>query len=296
MYLPHMVTFRQIARHTSRFGVASLVDRISNLAQMRLEDQRRNRLFRSKRPKGDATILVLGNKMKLSMDDFGIHKDLFLDSIREPIATSFIMGYLRPKDIILEIGANIGYYTLIESKLCRKIYAVEPVPDNVKYLRENVSINKCRNVEIFQLAMGDRKGLIPMHISTKSNLHSFYSKDGSTHTLKVEMDRVDDFLVGKTAPTFVRMDVEGYEGNIIKGMKKTLPKLRGMFIELHSNFMPLQETQDLLTTVKKHGFRPALIINHDRSKFAEVLPPRHLERIYQGYLGNYEIFFDRQKK
>ncbi|MCG6536120.1 MAG: FkbM family methyltransferase, partial [Syntrophales bacterium LBB04] len=272
-----------------RFGWNEYKIRTQYFFLIKLENFRKNWLFRHYGPKGSVVVNVLGNDMLLQ-NDYGISRDLFLDRIREPIATAHVLKTLSPDDIVLEVGANIGYYALMESKICKKVYAVEAVSTNVECLNKNVALNQCKNVEVFELALGDAKGIFPMYLSSKSNWHSFKAKPNKT--INVKMDTADNFLVGKDKVSFVRMDVEGYEVNILRGMIKTLANVKRVFIELHTHIISHEEVRECLDLLQSCGFEPELIINCDRSGLGRILPNERIKDIHDGFhFGAYEIFF-----
>ena len=277
-----------------RFGMRHALGRARDLIRVKREERRRTALYNRIRPEGTIVREILGNRMTLDMSDRGIHRDLFLDGIREPAATRHLMSVLTPDDVVLDIGANIGYYVLMEAKRCRKVYAVEPVPRNVAVLTENVRLNGYDNVEIYSLAFGRAAGTERMYLSAKSNWHSFHPAPDTVGRIDIPVETVDAFLRDRECPTLVRMDVEGYEINIIDGMAETLPRIGRMFIELHADIMSLDETRLLLDTVRGAGFEPELIVKYDRPGMSRVLPDDYVDTIYEGDKGSYEIFFRKR--
>jgi len=211
---------------------------------------------------------VLGRKMYLSAEKAGldvrgksIHKQLILDGIRERRSTRIMERFIRPDDVILELGANIGYYVLIESGVLSDkgyIYAVEPGPENVELLEKNVALNNIRNIEISHMAMSNEKGLAKLYLGQACNLHSLInSSDGrDARYVEVQTDTVDHFLEGKKPITFLRMDVEGYETEVIHGMQQTLksPQFKRMFVEIHPHRVSCAKMQDFLQTLRDYGF------------------------------------------
>jgi FkbM family methyltransferase len=203
------------------------------------------------------------------------------------------MRVLAPGDVVLEIGANIGYYVLLASSRCKHVYAVEPHPDNFDNLKHNLTLNGCTNVDAFQLALGDRRGTAKLNVSPNANWHSFHPVHSAARQIEVEMDTVDHFLANKPAPTFARMDVEGFELSVVRGMPNLLRTLKRLFLEIHADILALEETRELLDTLHAAGFRPELIAKYDRPGLAQSLPLNHLETIYRGDKGVYEVFFTR---
>ena len=108
------------------------------------------------------TVNVLGHNMQLSFNDLGISQALMLDKIREVKATNYIQTFLDKGDIVLDIGANIGYYVLLEARVIKNtghIYAIEPIPSNIKMLKRNIELNNYQNVDIYTGAMGEKVGI-----------------------------------------------------------------------------------------------------------------------------------------
>ncbi len=95
-----------------------------------------------------------------SFRDYSFHRLLFLYKKREPICTDFSnqSAFLKEGDVVLDIGANIGYYVLLEYQLIGKsgrIYAIEPVYNNFELLQKNLRLNNLKNVSAFQFAFGE---------------------------------------------------------------------------------------------------------------------------------------------
>ena len=103
-----------------------------------------------------AIVEVNNSKMFLLPRKSDINQDLFVYKKREPICTNYLIhsGMLKEGDVALDIGANIGYYVLIESQLVGKrgyVYAVEPVLSTFKQMEKNVKLNNlktCFNVSV----------------------------------------------------------------------------------------------------------------------------------------------------
>src|SRR3989344_7185979 len=180
---------------------------------------------------------INGFKMCLDLrNDEGISRDLFLFKKREHLSVDFLrdQNFIKKGGTALDIGGNIGYYALLESSLVGpegKVYAVEPVSSNLNILKKNIELNGVKNINVFKIAMGKEKKNVEIYVSNQSNRSSFIVRSGTIYTKKekVEMTTVDDFVSEhKIKPDFIRMDVEGYEKEIIQGMRKTLldrPKL-----------------------------------------------------------------------
>lgn len=130
---------------------------------------------------------VNGSKMYLDLADEGLSRDLIVDGVREAYALETVKRELKEGQVVVDIGANIGYYALLEARIVGtsgKVYAIEPVPGNVEILKKNIELNGYSNVEVHQLAIGGEKGLARLYVRNRRNLSSMretspYDEDGT---------------------------------------------------------------------------------------------------------------------
>jgi len=206
-----------------------------------------------KRGKKAVVRTVQGSKMLLDLEKKGIYKEMFQFGIRERGSTKMMQSILNKSQVVVDLGANIGYYVLIEAQVVSKVYAIEPIAENYDAMVNNVKLNKYDNVETFKMAIGDEVKTIRMYLSDKPNLHTIKNIEGA-ETIDVPMETLDYFLKGKENPDIVRMDVEGYESEIIKGMTETLRNMKKgswLFIEIHDT---CNDVEGMLKTIKDAGF------------------------------------------
>jgi len=183
--------------------------------------------------------------MILDLNDLGIGRELALYGVHEKNSTEEVKKIITPGMRILEVGANIGYYALLETKLAGPsghLYAIEPSPYNFGLLKKNVSLNDIRNAYLYQVAFGEKRGKSTFYVYDRSNLSSFIKREDmgmEVQEVEVEITTLDDFLRLKEVD-FIRMDVEGYEFEILRGGQVALahpnkPKI--FFIEVHSELL-----------------------------------------------------------
>ena len=187
----------------------------------------------------------------------GIHRDLYLHSTREPVSTTIVNSILQEGDIVLDAGANIGYYVIMESKRVGGkgiVYAVEPIKISFDLLKKNVKLNKLKNVKFYNLAFNDKQGEIDINISLESNLNTPIKTKEATKIEKVKATTLDLFFRDKKKPTFMRMDIEGFEHVVFRGGLKTLNSLEKIFVELHFPLIDKKSMVSLLKLLKKKGF------------------------------------------
>jgi FkbM family methyltransferase len=275
-------------------GLRSTFDRVRLFARGRIEQRRRARQFRRLNLNGPVVREIVGHRMKLDPARPGLDRDLILNGIREPVATGHLMRLLRTDDILLDIGANIGYYTLIASRLCKKVYACEPHPENMERLTNNIELNNYVNIETFQVGFGANDDELQLACSELSNWHSCKGvAAGGPGVIEVPGARIDSFVADKIAPTIVKMDVEGYELEVLRGARNTLRHVRGVFLELHGEVLSNTEIKEVIDSLADSGLSPTLIVQYDWPGLSRIYPLSQIDVIRSGDRGTYELFFER---
>lgn len=201
---------------------------------------------------------VHGFRMHVCFNDNGASKELYLYKNRESATTQIIKEIVKPNMTILEVGANIGYYALMEAHLMNDkgtIYAIEPFEKNMEILQRNIELNNFKSIETFQLACSNKSEEKQLFISESYNLCNL-SKEGK-NSVTVKTVSVDSFMKGKRQPDIIRMDIEGYEYYVIDGMENTLKKAKYLMIEWHAKSG--MKDLDWVSKIEKiisFGFKP----------------------------------------
>jgi FkbM family methyltransferase len=214
-------------------------------------------------------------RMILNANDRGISQELMYRGTHEPLSTKILLENVHEGMRIVDIGANLGYFALQEAKAVGPkgiVYAIEPVPSNWFLLKQNVALNELGNVEVYNLAIGDKDGVLDMFMSGGSNWGSALRTTlNSDRKITVHCQRLDTLLKDKGKVDLVRMDVEGYESNVVDGMTETLKQKELMlFIELHPLFAR-KRCEAVLRKLDDYGFVPfAIVGNYDASLVKDV--------------------------
>lgn len=248
---------------------------------------------------------IHGSKMYLIVNDPGLSRELLLHRTRERLQTSLTKQLLKPGMVVVDIGANLGYYVLIQASIVGKtgkVYAIEPIPRNYELLCKNVRENKYENVvETYCFAISDTCGMskiamtkesnLPTMLLDKAEISEYMEKllDASSEkVLDVEIVTLDKFLENKAPPDFVRLDIEGYEAKVIKGMSGTLRNSRkGMrlFMEIHPGAFrePRVMVGGLIEALLNSGFEVKYIVDRTGDKFLDFSADSLLTVICSGW-------------
>jgi FkbM family methyltransferase len=148
---------------------------------------------------------------------------------------------LRPGDIVIDIGANVGFLSVIAAKLVGpdgRVIAFEPVPANARRIRRNARLNRLGRIEVVEAAVGDRTGTATLVLAEFAGGAALADADlppDACGELEVRLTTLDDWLArsGSPRPALVKIDVEGAELAVLRGMVATLEQVRpALLIEL----------------------------------------------------------------
>lgn len=145
---------------------------------------------------------------------------------------AFVLHFLRPGDLFADIGANIGSYTVLASGVRKaRTVAFEPDPLTFEALSRNIALNRLDNlVRPCECALGSRQGSVGFTVGLDTVNHVVGETDGATRT--VALDTLDQ-ACGNERPNLIKLDVEGFESEVLGGAVETLrcPKLRAIITE-----------------------------------------------------------------
>ncbi len=160
---------------------------------------------------------------------------------REDELLERMLAALQAGDVVYDIGANIGLVSLAlalhgaEKK--PSVHAFEPEPNNARALRANLAANAVRSVEVHEFALGDKKGKVTLYLDRHvgAGSHSLIPLDGLASKAEVELARADDLAPELGTPRMVKIDVEGAEFAVLRGMERLLREhaVRELFLEIH---------------------------------------------------------------
>jgi FkbM family methyltransferase len=200
---------------------------------------------------------------------------LYFEGTRFVEERHLLQSLLAPGMSVVDVGANIGYYTLMFHKVvgdAGRIICFEPESNNLRELKLNVSRNDLRNVQVFEAAVGDKDGSIKF----AGGINGTISDVGE---LEVPIYRLDSLIADHV--DFVKIDVEGFEGAVLSGAEQVIERYRPtLFVEIHPDLTTEHSHQDIVDFLRKYYSRLSF---HERRSDKKVI-----DKIKFRYLGTDE--------
>lgn len=230
-----------------------------------------------------------GNKIYVHKEDDFISHTLYLNNVWEPFETQLIRKLINSEDIVVDIGAHIGYYTLLTSKLVGKkgaIYSFEPDPDSFKLLKKNVEENNLTNVTLIKKAVSNKNSSTKLYISSDNKGdHRIFKPERYKRLINIESTTLDTFFKQLNRKiNLIKMDIQGAEINAIKGMLHILSKNENLKLILE--FWPYgykqagNDPKELFIILEKYHFKYIYKIDDHNNKIVMMTPGQLL--LYSG--------------
>jgi FkbM family methyltransferase len=169
---------------------------------------------------------------------------------REGYVDRFVRSCLNRGSVFVDIGANIGYYTLVSSNLVGssgRVHAIEPIPSTIAILKANVKLNDCSNVIIHEVAAWSSKGKLVLRVPRSWYGSASFLCNGVSVT--VDTVTLDELLQNEDFVDCMKFDVEGAELEVLRGAKSTLKKTKYLVLELS------RDVNEILKELQKEGFK-----------------------------------------
>ena len=181
----------------------------------------------------ESIVEIQGSKMYLNLDilperfkkAFGL---FIIPGVWERLTTEMFRKVVREGDIVVDLGANIGYFTLLASRLVGKegkVYAFEPEPANYGLLIKNIEINGYRNIIPVQKVVFNTSGTVKLFIDGRDAGGHRICKydDDKAQSIEIESVTLDDYFRDKGHPiNVIKMDIEGAETAALLGMNRII--------------------------------------------------------------------------
>ena len=206
-------------------------------------------LFQLLWPNRSTVVEIQGSKMYVNPEGLprgfrNTFQEYIIRNGWEELTTKMFKEGINKGDVVLDLGANVGYYSLLAAQLVGKegkVYSFEPEPKNFSVLLKNIELNGYDNIVPVQKAVSDTSGKITFFLHNRdTGAHTIYQPEPGerqfTESIEVETVTLDEFLNGKeNHVNVVKVDVEGAEMAVLTGMKNMIKENQDlkMFIEFH---------------------------------------------------------------
>ena len=165
-------------------------------------------------------------------DDMRIVKSVFA---KKNYVNEFVS--VMPNSVVVDVGANIGAFSIFAARCARQVFALEPEPENFCLLCYNIELNSLKNLTPLRIAITNKKGKHDFYIAEKqhSGSHSFFLRQYEKK-IEVETLSIKDFIEKEALPKihFLKLDCEGSEDKIIKDLSwETAKKIEQIALEFH---------------------------------------------------------------
>ena len=175
-----------------------------------------------------------------------------------------VIAFLHAGDVVFDVGANVGLYTVLLAKTvgeAGQVIAFEPEAQTCEHLRENLKLNGALNVQCFRKALGERTGQALLFTGSVIGGGSLIHHNGGGQAEQVvEIAQGDELVANEKLPfpRVVKIDVEGYEFSVIRGLSNTLaePACKMLCCEIHPSMLPTGVNPEaVLGLVNSLGFK-----------------------------------------
>jgi FkbM family methyltransferase len=240
-----VMIFKLIAKYIAKLGLGKS-QKVVNLYE---------EIF-SKIGNGIRSDFVIMDGQKLFLDK----EDSLMLSIKnnehELTEIEFLKQIIKNGDTVLDLGANIGVYTLIFAKLVGKsghVFAFEPDPTNFEILSKNVKENKHENVTLVQKAVSEKNDKIKLFVSKRNHAsHRIFDSEEKRNSIEVDVITLDTYFKKNKNPiNFIKIDVEGVEGATLLGASNIIKNSKDLVIMME--YFP--------KWIRKYGMNPEEILD-----------------------------------
>lgn len=213
-------------------------------------------------------VIFAGNKIFIDKNDEVVSQRLIENKNWDAFETKIFCQSLKVGDVVVDVGAHIGFYTLLAAKIvgeAGKVYAFEPDSKNFSLLTKNVAANGYKNVILVNKAVSNKTGQAKLFIHPENTGdHRLYSAGDSRVSKTIETVSLDDYFANSSEKIdFIKLDIQGFEYQALSGSKKTISKQKNL--KMITEFWPygLAKSGDsankLLSLLKELGFKLFII-------------------------------------
>ncbi len=211
-----------------------------------------------------------GKKLNCYPDSTSSSSVIYFNGLPDYWEMKFIQAYLRPGDNFLDVGANVGVYTILAASCIGEggsVDAFEPVDATARRIEEQVALNGLGNVEVHRLAVGNQNQVIDFgYADNSATMHMQREGESDADALHVQGIRLDDFKPGKQY-AMGKMDIEGAEPLALQGALNHLshanPPVWLLELAGYSQFYGM-DSDEVIRFLKSNGFECGIYLPDTR--------------------------------
>jgi FkbM family methyltransferase len=143
---------------------------------------------------------------------------------------------LSVDDLAFDVGSHHGLVAVALARRCARVVAVEPNPHNVAILQKNIDLNHLQNVQVYRAAVGDSAGEVELLLDSLDGGVAAKDQEGLA-TTTVPLVRLDDLAAEHGFPALIKIDVEGFEHQALRGASEILARRPKIAIEIHTEWI-----------------------------------------------------------
>ncbi|WP_225844891.1 FkbM family methyltransferase [Streptomyces sp. HPF1205] len=224
-------------------------------------------------PRRRVTETAIGARFALDTQDL-IQRYLYLFGVWEPRMTHWLQRRLRSGDTFVDVGANIGYFSVLASKLVGpqgRVVAIEASEAFNARIQQNARLNDCRNIRVVHTAVSDKRQTLTFILASSANMgaNSIVPWDGPVESsFEIQAYPLPEVLEPDeiARARVIKVDVEGAEGGVVRGMAPLLDQLRPdaeITVEVTPDRMEQlgDSVDELLDTMRSAGFHVYRLAN-----------------------------------
>ena len=209
---------------------------------------------------------------------------ILVNGIYEPDVMKFLFGYLKKNSTFIDIGANVGFFSISIAKEVvteGSVLSIEPSPTIFPYLRENVQLNNIFNISIKNFALGSFTNQLPFYDAPVDHFGmGSFSPQFHNNPIPVSVITLDDLFKAEqiTRADVIKVDVEGYESAVFQGAKRTLssdnsPIIIFEFCDWAEKRIPGQKIGDSQKILRELGYKIWLLKDflYNKNPLSEII-------------------------
>ena len=192
-----------------------------------------------------------------------IDKHIFLYGVYEPFILDIIKENLQVGSTFIDVGANIGQHSMFAASLVGKsghVFTFEPIPSLYNQIKDSVKKNKYEGIiHLNKIALGNKNSSELLYVSKNAGGSSIVNEDDTRETIEINVSQGDAVLRKLKSPILIKIDVEGYEYEVLSGLTQTLKKYKPTIIlEYSGKFYKTKGTNHgikILQLLREFGYR-----------------------------------------